>query len=607
MSAPRGLGVIAKGGEVFMYSLPFQKKGGLQIDVSLNGFEFKKLDSDFEIKIQKGKSENLKNLKDFRVSQLEKKYLLTYLKSYKGKTVLALASSKDLVNWQKITQIAEISTPAMLVPEAKFKGKYTLLFGNGEIGIASSKNLKNWEIVKKPLIKPNGKLKKLLLPANIITTSAGIQLIYYEVSNVKKEKTYAIKTALFAKNNLHKRLWEPEKSIWETQGSPKSLQPLGVVNFGGRLISYWQSELGILAYELPPIQEVLELKEFIPPIVLNRIQENPMLSPIIKHFWESKAVFNPAAFYEGGKVHIIYRAIGDSDTSVLGYAISQDGIHIDERHADPVYIPKEHFECADPKSPICSLAFISGGGGGGGCEDPRIMKIKNRFYMTYVAYDGRNPPRIALTSIKDEDFLNRQFSKWEKPVLISPPGVIDKNASIFPEKVKGKYVFFHRIYPDILIDYVDSLEFDGKTKWLTGQHKITPVENSWDSRKVGVGPPPIKTKDGWLVIYQAVDDKDASQYKMGAMLLDLEEPTQVIARSKRPILTPDKWYENEGHKSGVVYPCGAVNKDGELLIYYGGADTVVCGARANLNEFVDQLKYSGSAQLTPINSTPIYS
>jgi len=326
---------------------------------------------------------------------------------------------------------------------------------------------------------------------------------------------------------------------------------------------------------------------------LERFDGNPILKPDAKHLWETKAVFNPAAIYEGGKVHILYRAIGDTDVSVLGYASSVDGLHIEERPDKPVYVPREPFEGANPSQPYVSGSpgiYISGGGGMGGCEDPRLTKIDDRVYITYVAYDGHSPPRVALSSIHIDDFLHKKWN-WKKPVLISPPYKVDKNACILPEKIKGKYVIFHRIFPNILIDFVDDLEFDGKTRWLEGQYKI-PIRSlgsDWDSLKVGCGPPPLKTRDGWLLIYQAVCRRDESRYKMGAMLLDLKDPTKVLARSRNPILEPVASYENEGWKAGVVYPCGAVVIDDRLFVYYGGADMVVCVASTKLAHFVEQL------------------
>jgi predicted GH43/DUF377 family glycosyl hydrolase len=208
--------------------------------------------------------------------------------------------------------------------------------------------------------------------------------------------------------------------------------------------------------------------------------------------------------------------------------------------------------------------------------------------MTYVAYNGFDPPRVALTSIDVEDFRAQRWN-WELPVLISGPGVVNKNAVLFPEKVRGKYVMLHRVYPNILLDYLDDLDFDGETKWLTGQHAISPSADGWDSHKVGAGPPPIKTPEGWLLICQGVGKNDPGRYKIGAMLLDEHHPERVVARPREPILEPNAWYTNQGWKSGVVYPCGAVVKDGRLFVYYGGADTYVCVATAPFDQFIRDL------------------
>ena len=210
--------------------------------------------------------------------------------------------------------------------------------------------------------------------------------------------------------------------------------------------------------------------------------------------------------------------------------------------------------------------------------------------MTYVAYDGHSHPRVALSSIHIDDFLSKKWN-WQKPVLISPPYIVDKNACILPEKINGKYVIFHRVFPNILIDFVDNLDFDGKTRWLEGQFKIPTraLSSDWDNLKVGCGPPPIKTKEGWLLIYQAVSSLDESRYKIGAMLLDLKDPTKVLARTRSPILEPIATYENEGFKAGVVYPCGAVIINDHLFVYYGGADTFVCVASVKLEPFLEQL------------------
>jgi predicted GH43/DUF377 family glycosyl hydrolase len=329
------------------------------------------------------------------------------------------------------------------------------------------------------------------------------------------------------------------------------------------------------------------------PLSLERFSGNPILKPNVKESWETKAVFNPAAIYQAGKVHILYRAIGETDVSVLGYASSVDGFRISDHLAQPVYVPREPFEGVNPHHPYSSQPpgiYVSGGGGSGGCEDPRLTRIDDRVYMTYVAYDGHSHPRVALTSIYIGDFLTHKWN-WKKPVLITPPYIVDKNACILPEKINGKYVIFHRVFPNILIDFVDDLDFDGKSRWLMGQFTIPTraLSSAWDSLKVGCGPPPIKTREGWLLIYQAVCKRDESRYKIGAMLLDLKDPTKVLARTRSPILEPLANYENEGWKAGVVYPCGAVIINDRLFVYYGGADTVVCVASTKMQQFLNGL------------------
>jgi predicted GH43/DUF377 family glycosyl hydrolase len=272
-------------------------------------------------------------------------------------------------------------------------------------------------------------------------------------------------------------------------------------------------------------------------------------------------------------------------------------VNFEERDENPIYVPNESFEVSHPSFGSFLTPYFSGGAYGG-AEDPRLTKLDGRFYMTYVAYNGYEAPRVAITSISEEDFNAKQW-RWKKPVIISKPGEVNKNAAILPEKINGKYVIYHRVYPNILVDYVDSLDFDGSS-YLAGQFTIGPRKRMWDSRKVGVGPPPMRTKYGWLMIYHAVDDRDPSRYKMGAMILDEKTPHRVLFRSQYPILEPEETYENEGLKYGVAYPCGAVTLKDDILVYYGGADMVICAARANLNEFLENLRHYQHAHLTPV-------
>jgi len=308
-------------------------------------------------------------------------------------------------------------------------------------------------------------------------------------------------------------------------------------------------------------------------IQLKRYTKNPILTPIFKHDWESKAVLNPAAIYLDKKVHIIYRSMSQDNTSFLGYASSKDGVTIDERLPNPIYIPRIKEERKAKK-------------GNTGCEDPRIVQIGDRLYMTYTAFDGIGPTRVALTSISVEDFIAHKWN-WASPKLISPPGIDDKNACVLPEKINNKYAIFHRIYPCIWIDFVDDLDFSNDS-WIRGRAWFKPRTDKWDSRKIGIAGPPIKTDIGWLLLYHGISSFDR-HYRIGAMLLQTENPTQVISHLDYPILEPRLRFELEGQINNVVFPCGSVVINNTLYVYYGGADSVIGVAACSLSELLREL------------------
>jgi len=541
---------------------------------------------------------------DFRISHIAEGYALTFKYDVKNQSELYVALSQDLLSFKRISKISIITESGMIIPDYSLEGEHIVLYGENYIKLARSNDLKFWVKEDEPILQPRtdhiGPMP--LSIGTVMLTREGIVLIYYARGISDSGRRYSLHAALLDKKNPRKLLWQSD-AIWEQsdEWGKGTVKPLGVSFINGRLISYWDHEKeGIFAIPHTALKHVFDKQPNIQGHVLQRFKGNPIIKPIVEHFWESKATFNPGALYMHGKVHLVYRAIGEHDTSVIGYAVSGDGVNIDERLDEPIYVPTEPFECPSESPYSATRAYVSGGGYGG-CEDPRLTKVDDKIYMTYVAYNGRTHPRLAMTSISENDFMNRKWN-WSRPVLISKEGIVNKNACLFPEKFDGKYVMMHRVFPNILIDYLDDLDFDGKTKWLRGDHKIRPRRTAWDSRKVGAGAPPMKTPYGWLLIYHAVGDQDPGRYKMGAMLLDLKDPTKVIARSRRPILAPDYHYENEGFKAGVAYPCGAVIKDNQLIVYYGGADTVVCAAVANVHTFIHTLIDSGTATLEPIKT-----
>ena len=151
------------------------------------------------------------------------------------------------------------------------------------------------------------------------------------------------------------------------------------------------------------------------PLVLRRLNQNPILEPIREHWWESEAVFNPAAIFYNGRVHMLYRALGRDGVSRIGYASSPDGINFDERLPYPVYTPEIAVE-SKFRNPFTSPARMkydhalwASGGGWGGSEDPRIVAIDGRVYVTFNMFNGWDSMQVGLLSIDEEDFKNK---KW---------------------------------------------------------------------------------------------------------------------------------------------------------------------------------------------------
>ena len=241
---------------------------------------------------------------------------------------------------------------------------------------------------------------------------------------------------------------------------------------------------------------------------LERLSLEPILSPYPAHAWEAAAVFNCAAIAHNNLIHLIYRATditsnGTEGTYInnLGYAVSEDGIHFN-RLEQPILVNDVEQELRGP-------------------EDPRIVKLDGKFYMTYTGYGGRfdGDYRICLAS-------SDNLISWERHgVLLDEP---NKDAALFPEKVNGRYAMLHRRHPDIWIAYSDDL-----IHWDSHQTIMPPIPDSpWQNEKVGACGPPIKTDNGWLIIYHGVShDK---RYSLGVALLD-------NSNSKYDFFSSDLW------------------------------------------------------------------
>ena len=350
------------------------------------------------------------------------------------------------------------------------------------------------------------------------------------------------------------------------------------------------------------------------PRVFKKFEGNPIIKPTPHLFWESEAVFNPAAVVHDGRIHLFYRALGHDGISRFGYASSKDGIHFDQRLPYPVYVTenfaeaKDHYPYTSPARLTYDTAMYVSGGGWGGCEDPRAVKIDERVYLTFNMFNGWNSMRVAFTSILGED-ISRANWAWSDFAYLSRPGDRQKNWVLFPEKIHGKFAVFHNLDKGdssrVHIAYMDKLDMSQAPSQQDAPDPHTLPDHivAWHNRTRSAAAPPIKTEDGWLLFYHAMDKDDPSRYKVGALLLDLDEPTKILYRSSYPVLEPNEWYENDW-KPGIIYVSGAVVKDGTLFLYYGGGDKHVAVAQANLREFIRKLKSNEHAVFS-VDTTPI--
>jgi predicted GH43/DUF377 family glycosyl hydrolase len=342
---------------------------------------------------------------------------------------------------------------------------------------------------------------------------------------------------------------------------------------------------------------------------LRRSSHNPILRPGT-HPWNAEAVLNPAAAVipgraGGGRTHLVYRAIGTDGVSRLGYASSADGIVFDERLPYPIYAARNPGGALPGSRRRYSPVMYPSGGSWGGCEDPRMVVIDGYVYITFNMFENWML-RVAVISMSEEDFLAKRFHRWEGPIILSAHSSHsnrEKNWMLFPEKIGDRFAVLHGIIdPDenrVRIEYADDLDTLSQRKISTIDPQEVPNKNiAWHIHVRSAGPPPVRTDRGWLVLYHAHDAAEPNRYKLGAMLLDLVDPTKILYRSASPVLSPDEYYENDG-KPGVVYACGAVVHNGTLFVYYGGADKVVCVATAPLDSFLDALVEGDKPALTP--------
>jgi len=318
--------------------------------------------------------------------------------------------------------------------------------------------------------------------------------------------------------------------------------------------------------------------------------------------FENDSVLNPGIIQEGNTVHMLYRAVRSGNYSTIGYCKLNGPLKIIQRNETPLLIP---FGEEDSR----------------GIEDPRIVKIEDTYYIAYTAYNGINALGALVTSTDLKTFVHHgiivpkfTFDEFknlaERSTLVNakyfrhvrhfePHKEIflwDKDVIFFPRRINGKLAFLHRIRPGIQLVLINNLQELTREFWNDyflhfNEHIIIdPVGNNHESGFIGGGCPPIETEFGWLLIYHGVfDTSEGYIYNAAAALLDIDNPTKVIARLTNPLFEPEFDYEKKGVVSNVVFPTGTALFEDTLFIYYGAADKCIACASLSLKALLQEL------------------
>lgn len=334
---------------------------------------------------------------------------------------------------------------------------------------------------------------------------------------------------------------------------------------------------------------------------LKKFKDNPVLSPHEGREWESLVTCNPGVIYDNGKYYMLYRAAGNDEDHVIrfGLAVSEDGFYFKRVSDHPVFGPSED-------------------GPDSGCvEDPRIVKFADDFFITYAyrpfppgqywkfEHDVVKVPKCSeyMPAAIRKNLGNtglavtKDFYNYRRLGRITSPVLDDRDVIIFPEKINGKYAMLHRPkqyvgskygtnHPAIWLKYSDDLlAWEDKESHLL----LTGIEGTWEE-KIGGSTPPILTERGWLMLYHGVEHGGTGYYRVGAILLDKENPLKIKGRTVEPILEPEEDHEIQGYYNGCVFPTGNVIVKGKLMVYYGCADKHIGVATCDLDELLDHLE-----------------
>jgi predicted GH43/DUF377 family glycosyl hydrolase len=300
-----------------------------------------------------------------------------------------------------------------------------------------------------------------------------------------------------------------------------------------------------------------------------RHPENPIITARDLRY-PANTVFNPGATLFDGGTLLLLRVEDRRGHSHLTVAKSRDGFgdwEIDDKPtfvADPDQYPEEIW----------------------GVEDPRItyMEDEKKWAIAYTAF-SLGGPLVSLATTSD-------FRTFERLGPVMPPD--DKDAALFPVRFKGRWAMLHRPVPTTAIAGAHIwLSWSPDLKHWGDHHILVRARRGawWDANKIGLSPPPLRTNEGWLLLYHGVRmTASGAIYRLGLALLDLENPTRVVLRSQEWIFEPDTEYERFGDVDKVVFPCGWVEEKGSVRLYYGAADSTVGVATAQVSDLLASLK-----------------
>jgi beta-1,4-mannooligosaccharide/beta-1,4-mannosyl-N-acetylglucosamine phosphorylase len=303
--------------------------------------------------------------------------------------------------------------------------------------------------------------------------------------------------------------------------------------------------------------------------VLWRSSRNPIVGP--GHVQRANSIFNSAVvpFREGYAG--VFRVDDTTRTMNVHAGRSADGVDWDIDQ-EPI-----SFIADDERVPEIQQDYLY-------AYDPRVTWLEDRYWVTWC--NGYHGPTIGLAYTHDFETF-RQLDNAFLP--------FNRNGVLFPRRIGEKYALLSRPSDDGHTPFGDVYysESPDLVHWGRHRHVLGTVPWTWQSTKVGAGPTPIETDDGWLLLYHGVlTSCNGFVYSMGAALLDLDEPWKVVARGRDYLLAPSAEYERVGDVSNVVFPCAAlVDRDlDRLTVYYGGADTVVCLAHGHLSEVIASVR-----------------